>query len=443
MRRSQRASTAGEGVERLIARALRADRHAGARRLAALHRRRRRRWPCSRSAATAAANCIPQSDIDLLVLAEPRVQTAARTRRCRASSRCCGTPAWPAGHAVRSAGAMRARRARRHHRADRADGSCGRWRRRCARESRWSRRCRRSRCGRRRTTSRPSARSSARATRASTTPPTTSNPTSRKARAACATCRPSRWMALRLYWRARPATRWCRWACWARTNAPRWSASGATCARLRFGLHLVAGRREERLRFDHQKPLAARLGLQDEDDNLAVEQMMQGFFRARALRAADQRPPAAALRGTARRRSAPVPSRSTGLRAAPWLPGDDRRRALAARHRRRVRAVRRPGPRTPTCAACIRRPRARWPSRLPASGLLPRTTPAGARALHRAAARAAARCEMLERMARLGVLGRWLPAFAQVVRAHAVRPVPCLHGRPAHAGGAAQHRRLR
>ncbi len=53
-------------------------------------------------------------------------------------------------------------------------------------------------------------------------------------------------------------------------------------ARLRFGLHLVAGRREERLLFDHQKSLAALLGLQDEDGSLAVEQMMQGFFRAAA-----------------------------------------------------------------------------------------------------------------------------------------------------------------
>ncbi|HEX5757045.1 MAG TPA: [protein-PII] uridylyltransferase [Arenimonas sp.] len=52
-------------------------------------------------------------------------------------------------------------------------------------------------------------------------------------------------------------------------------------ARLRLGLHLVAGRREERLGFDYQKPLAALMGLKDEGaDNLAVEQMMQGFFRA-------------------------------------------------------------------------------------------------------------------------------------------------------------------
>ena len=54
-----------------------------------------------------------------------------------------------------------------------------------------------------------------------------------------------------------------------------------TIARLRFGLHLVAKRREERLRFDHQKLLAERLGYRDEaSDNLAVEQMMQELFRA-------------------------------------------------------------------------------------------------------------------------------------------------------------------
>ena len=56
----------------------------------------------------------------------------------------------------------------------------------------------------------------------------------------------------------------------------------AELARLRFGLHLVAARREERLLFDHQKALAALMGLHDEEGNLAVEQMMQVFFRAAA-----------------------------------------------------------------------------------------------------------------------------------------------------------------
>src|SRR5690606_27277560 len=52
-------------------------------------------------------------------------------------------------------------------------------------------------------------------------------------------------------------------------------------SRLRYGLHLVAGRAEERLRFDHQKALAERLGFADDERTLGVEQMMQGFYRAR------------------------------------------------------------------------------------------------------------------------------------------------------------------
>ncbi|WP_058834327.1 [protein-PII] uridylyltransferase [Luteimonas abyssi] len=54
-------------------------------------------------------------------------------------------------------------------------------------------------------------------------------------------------------------------------------------SRLRFGLHLVAGKAEERLRFDHQKALAARLNHVDEADNALVEQMMQGFYRSASV----------------------------------------------------------------------------------------------------------------------------------------------------------------
>lgn len=51
--------------------------------------------------------------------------------------------------------------------------------------------------------------------------------------------------------------------------------------RLRFGLHTLAGRAEERLLFDYQPALAQLFGFQDlHRDNRAVEQMMQGFFRA-------------------------------------------------------------------------------------------------------------------------------------------------------------------
>lgn len=57
--------------------------------------------------------------------------------------------------------------------------------------------------------------------------------------------------------------------------------SKATLRRYRFALHLEAGRAEERLLFDYQRALAARLGFQDEHEkNLGVEQFMQGYYRA-------------------------------------------------------------------------------------------------------------------------------------------------------------------
>ncbi len=55
----------------------------------------------------------------------------------------------------------------------------------------------------------------------------------------------------------------------------------AVLRRYRFALHLEAGRAEERLLFDYQRALAARLGFEDEHaKNLGVEQFMQGYYRA-------------------------------------------------------------------------------------------------------------------------------------------------------------------
>ncbi|MBB3343256.1 [protein-PII] uridylyltransferase [Luteimonas sp. RC10] len=56
-----------------------------------------------------------------------------------------------------------------------------------------------------------------------------------------------------------------------------------TLSRLRFGLHLVAGKAEERLRFDYQKALAARLHHVEQADNPLVEKMMQEFYRSAAV----------------------------------------------------------------------------------------------------------------------------------------------------------------
>ena len=55
----------------------------------------------------------------------------------------------------------------------------------------------------------------------------------------------------------------------------------STLRRYRYALHLEAGRAEERLLFDYQQGLAARLGFEDEHaKNLGVEQFMQGYYRA-------------------------------------------------------------------------------------------------------------------------------------------------------------------
>jgi [protein-PII] uridylyltransferase len=49
--------------------------------------------------------------------------------------------------------------------------------------------------------------------------------------------------------------------------------------RVRFGLHMLTGRREDRLLFDHQTRLAALLGYEDASYTLAVEQLMQRYYR--------------------------------------------------------------------------------------------------------------------------------------------------------------------
>jgi [protein-PII] uridylyltransferase len=49
--------------------------------------------------------------------------------------------------------------------------------------------------------------------------------------------------------------------------------------KIRFALHLLTGRREDRLLFDHQIKLAKMLGYEDATYTLAVEQMMQRYYR--------------------------------------------------------------------------------------------------------------------------------------------------------------------
>ncbi len=49
--------------------------------------------------------------------------------------------------------------------------------------------------------------------------------------------------------------------------------------RVRYGLHMVAKRAEERLLFDHQRELATLFGYSDNSENLAVEQFMHKYYR--------------------------------------------------------------------------------------------------------------------------------------------------------------------
>lgn len=180
--------------------------------------------------------------------------------------------------------------------------------------------------------------------------------------------------------------------------------------RLRYGLHLVAGRAEERLRFEHQKALASRLGFEDDDRNLGVEQMMQGFYRSAAL-----------VRRVSERLLQRFEEHFDGEAVPEAIDGrfELRRGYLAAREEAWPRDV-----------GDVFALFATWAARHSVRGLHSQTARALAEALPRLptyevaddADRAAfmgllrgpKSVATLERMARLGVLGRWLPAFADV-----------------------------
>ena len=50
--------------------------------------------------------------------------------------------------------------------------------------------------------------------------------------------------------------------------------------KVRYGLHLIAGRPEERLLFDYQRKLATMLGFRDSEGRLGVEKFMQRYYQA-------------------------------------------------------------------------------------------------------------------------------------------------------------------
>lgn len=186
-----------------------------------------------------------------------------------------------------------------------------------------------------------------------------------------------------------------------------------TLSRLRFGLHLVARKREERLRFDYQKLLAERLGHVDNADNLAVEQMMQGFYRSAALVLRIGERLLQRFEEQIEGEAVPVPL--DGVFEAFEL----RRDYIAARDAE-----------WPRDAAEVFALFAAWAAHDEIRGLHSQTARALAEALSQVPSFVEAEPALrerfikilrgphpvhaLERMARLGVLGRWIPAFSKV-----------------------------
>ena len=182
-------------------------------------------------------------------------------------------------------------------------------------------------------------------------------------------------------------------------------------ARLRYGLHLVANRPEERLRFDYQKSLAQRLGYADDPESLGVEKMMQRFYRSAGLvrRISDR-----LLQRFEEQfdgEAVPEPlgegfSLRRGYLAAddPHWPGGDVLQVFAlfanwSAHRE-VRGLH----------SLTARALAEYLLKLPS---YEQSTPL-ARERFLGLLRGPRAVETLARMARLGVLGQWIPAFAQV-----------------------------
>ncbi len=181
-------------------------------------------------------------------------------------------------------------------------------------------------------------------------------------------------------------------------------------SRLRFGLHLQARKHEERLRFDYQKILAERLGYSDSDGVLAVEKMMQGFYRSASL-----------VQRIGERLLQRFEEQIEGEPVAESIDAhfELRRGYLAARDEQ--------WPGNPGDVLSLF---ATWASRSDVRGLHSQTARALAEALGAfpdyASATPALHLQFMQllrgpqpvasltRMARLGVLGRWIPAFARV-----------------------------
>ena len=181
--------------------------------------------------------------------------------------------------------------------------------------------------------------------------------------------------------------------------------------RLRYGLHLVAGRREERLRFDYQKLLAARLGYADDADSLGVEKMMQDFYRSAAVvrRIGDRllQRFEEHFEGVA----APEPIDANFERRGGWLAA--RMPGWLARDPVHLFALFAAWAADPGLRGLHSQTARELAQELPQIPAYTDATPA-LRAAFLQLLRGPQPVRTLERMARSGVLGRWIPAFQRV-----------------------------
>ena len=370
--------------------------------------RKAMRWPCSRSAAMAAVNCSRSRTSTCWCWPSPTCNS--RRNAALGALRCVAVGRGPASQ-PRSALRRRVHRGRRRpDRADRVDrgasaGGLGRGGGSAARGRRAG-----SACGRRVHSSRPRSPSSASATRASATPRTTWNPTSRTARAACATC--TCWAGWRLRsFGVRDLRRaGAAWAMLGADEAIALERERRVLCRLRFGLHLRGRppRGTPALRLPEAARRHAWATTDDTRQRSAVEKMMQGFYPQRGDRAR--------INDRLLQRFEEQCRRQRGGGAVD-AEGFERRHGYLATPRAGLAAAR-----SGQCVCPVRdlgrghrraRPafadRARAGARrLPGIAGLHRAVAPALRARFMALLRGPQPVKALERMARLGVLGRWI-----------------------------------
>ena len=114
-------------------------------------------------------------------------------------------------------------------------------------------------------------------TRSSGRRATRSSPTSRKAKAACATCRPCAGSDGSCMARIR-STSWSTQGVLTHEAAHRFDKAEAYLWILRCHLHYLRERAEDKLTFDIQLEIARRLGYRDHAGNNAVERLMKHYF---------------------------------------------------------------------------------------------------------------------------------------------------------------------